>query len=53
MEFCGECILFVGAHPDDIELGCGAFLHHVLPYSEVRCLTLSGNRKNPELKNLV
>lgn len=53
MKFLGERMLFIGANPDDIELGCGAFLHHVLPYSEVRCLTLSGNRKNPELKNLV
>ena len=53
MNFFGKRILFIGAHPDDIELGCGAFLHHVLPYSEVRCITLSGNYQNPELKNIV
>lgn len=52
MNFFAKRILFLGAHPDDIELGCGAFLHHVLPYSEVRCVTLSGNRQNPELKNV-
>lgn len=53
MNFFAKRILFLGAHPDDIELGCGAFLHHVLPHSEVRCVTLSGNHKNPELKNIV
>jgi len=53
MNFFAKRILFLGAHPDDIELGCGAFLHHILPHSEVRCVTLSGNHKNPELKNIV
>ena len=53
MIFFGKRILFVGAHPDDIELGCGAFLHHVLPYSEVLCVTLSDNQKNPNLQNIV
>lgn len=53
MNFFGKRILFIGAHPDDIDLGCGAFLHHVTPYSEVRCITLSGNYENPELKNVV
>jgi LmbE family N-acetylglucosaminyl deacetylase len=53
MNFFGKRILFVGAHPDDVELGCGAFLHHVLPYSEVLCVTLSDNQKNPALKNVV
>ena len=52
MNFFAKRILFLGAHPDDIELGCGALLHHVLPHSEVRCVTLSGNHKNPELKNV-
>jgi LmbE family N-acetylglucosaminyl deacetylase len=52
MNFFSRRILFLGGHPDDIELGCGAFLHHVLPDSEVRCVTLSGNRKNPELQNV-
>lgn len=53
MNFYGRRILFVGAHPDDIELGCGAFLHQILPYSEVLCVTLSDNQKNPNLKNVV
>ncbi len=53
MDFFGRRILFVGAHPDDIELGCGAFLHEVLPLSDVRCLTLSANRANPALSNVV
>jgi LmbE family N-acetylglucosaminyl deacetylase len=53
MNFFGKNILFIGAHPDDIELGCGAFLHHILPYSDVLCVTLSDNQKNPNLKNVV
>ena len=53
MNFFGKQILFIGAHPDDIELGCGAFLHHILPHSEVLCVTLSDNQKNPSLKNIV
>lgn len=53
MRFFGKRILFIGAHPDDIELGCGAFLHHVLPHSDVLCVTLSDNQKNPTLKNII
>ena len=53
MNFFGKRILFVGAHPDDIELGAGAFLHHVLPSNDVLCLTLSDNQKNPALKNII
>ena len=53
MNFFGRRVCFIGAHPDDIELGCGAFLHHILPYSDVLCLTLSDNHKNPSLKNVV
>jgi LmbE family N-acetylglucosaminyl deacetylase len=57
MLFYGKKVLFVGAHPDDIELGCGALIHKVLGKSfencEIRCVTLSDNQKNPALKNLV
>ncbi len=52
MIFYGKNILFVGAHPDDIELGCGAFIHHILPVSQVLCVTLSDNQKNTTLKNV-
>ena len=48
----GRKILFLGAHPDDIELGCGALLAHISGITDVLCVTLSDNRKNPELRNL-
>jgi len=53
MIFYGKRILFLGAHPDDIELGCGALIHHIARLSSVLCVTLSDNQKNPELKNVV
>lgn len=52
MNFFGKKVLFIGAHPDDIELGCGALLHHIVSETEVLCVTLSDNHKNPDLKNL-
>lgn len=53
MKFFGQRILFIGAHPDDIELGCGALIRHILPYTDILCVTLSDNQKNPLLHNLV
>ncbi len=53
MILSGRRALFIGAHPDDIELGCGALIHHILPHTEVMCVTLSDNQKNPLLKSLV
>jgi len=53
MQFHGKQILFLGAHPDDIELGCGALIHHIAEICRVTCVTLSANAKNPELKNVV
>ncbi len=52
MKFFGKKVLFLGAHPDDIELGCGALLHHIAKQTDVLCVTLSDNQKNPDLQNV-
>ena len=52
MNFFGKRVLFLGAHPDDIELGCGALLHHIVRQTEVLCVTLSDNQKNPDLRDV-
>ncbi len=52
MNFYGKKVLFLGAHPDDIELGCGALLHHIAKETDVLCVTLSDNQKNPDLRNV-
>jgi len=51
--FHGKKVLFIGAHPDDIELGCGAFISNIISKADVHCITLSDNQKNPLLTNLV
>jgi len=53
MNFYGQRVLFLGAHPDDIELGCGALIHHIARMSDVLCVTLSDNQKNALLKNVI
>lgn len=52
MNFFGRRVLFLGAHPDDIEIGCGALLHKIAKETEILCVTLSDNQKNPDLKNV-
>ncbi len=53
LSFYGQRLCFIGAHPDDIELGCGAFISNVLGQAEILCVTLSDNQKNPDLQHLV
>lgn len=53
MTFFGRRVCFLGAHPDDIELGCGALIAHIARQTEVLCVTLSDNQKNPLLTNVV
>jgi len=53
MTFFGETVLCIGAHPDDIELGCGALIADIADHTNVICVTLSDNRKNPLLSDLV
>jgi LmbE family N-acetylglucosaminyl deacetylase len=52
MDFFGKRVLFLGAHPDDIELGCGALVHQIASKTEILCVTLSDNQKNPDLKKV-
>ncbi len=53
LSFSGKRICFIGAHPDDIELGAGALIAQIVSKADIRCVTLSDNQKNPDLKNLV
>jgi N-acetylglucosamine malate deacetylase 1 len=51
--FYGRKVCFIGAHPDDIEIGAGALIAHIVPLTEVFCITLSDNQKNPDLQNVL
>jgi len=53
MLFYGKQVCFIGAHPDDIELGAGALIAHIAASTRVLCFTLSDNQKNPALQNVV
>ncbi len=53
MNFFGKKICFIGAHPDDIELGCAAVIARISGQADLRCVTLSDNQKNPALKSLI
>jgi N-acetylglucosamine malate deacetylase 1 len=53
LNFYGRKICFIGAHPDDIELGCGALISHIVNQAQILCVTLSDNQKNPELTHIV
>lgn len=53
MLFHGKKVCFIGAHPDDIELGCGAFIANIQGKADILCVTLSDNQKNPTLLGLV
>ncbi len=53
VKIAGRSVLFIGAHPDDIELGAGALVHQIAALCDVHCVTLSENRRNGELDRLV
>ena len=53
VELSGKNVLFLGAHPDDIELGCGALLSNIAAKAKISCVTLSDNQTNPKLGELV
>jgi LmbE family N-acetylglucosaminyl deacetylase len=53
MLFHGKKVCFIGAHPDDIELGCGAFISNINSKADVLCVTLSDNQKNPSLTHVL
>jgi LmbE family N-acetylglucosaminyl deacetylase len=51
--FYGKRVCFLGAHPDDIEIGAGALIANIAQTTELRCVTLSDNQKNPALSQLI
>lgn len=53
MTFYGKRVCFFGAHPDDIEIGCGALISHIAGQTDLRVVTLSDNQKNPMLKDII
>lgn len=53
LQLKGQSLLFLGAHPDDIELGAGALVHQVMRSCHVQCVTLSENQRATALGNLL
>jgi len=53
LQIYGKRVCFLGAHPDDIEIGAGALISKITGCCDVMCVTLSDNQKNPALKNVV
>jgi N-acetylglucosamine malate deacetylase 1 len=53
MSFYGRRVLFIGAHPDDIELGAGALIAQIALQTNVMCVTLSDNQRNPALIHVI
>jgi len=53
MKFFGHRICFIGAHPDDIEIGAGALISNIANQTDILCITLSDNQKNPGLTNVI
>ena len=53
MLFHAKKVCFIGAHPDDIELGCGALISNIISKADILCVTLSDNQNNPMLTHLV
>lgn len=52
MKFYGKRLCFLGAHPDDIEIGAGALIAQIAGKTEILCETFSDNQKNPLLARL-
>lgn len=46
-------VLFIGCHPDDVELGCGGLINKLRNKIPIYVLTLSKNQKNEKNKNLL